>query len=84
MYEAVKTNINKSYAYTCTDYDPLDYCKKGEMYDVYIKDGLAYISPCHSVCVMDEEGVFFNHLGILSKKEIEEIIKTMKKIMKNM
>ena len=60
MYEAVKTNINKSYAYTCTDYDPLDYCKKGELYDVYIKDGLAYISPCHSVCVMDEE-MFMKH-----------------------
>ena len=35
-------------------------------------------------CEVDEDGVFFNHLGILSKKEIEEIIKTMKKIMKNM
>ena len=37
-----------------------DLRKKGELYDVYIKDGLAYISPCHSVCVMDEE-MFMKH-----------------------
>ena len=55
MFESVTTNTFETQGYTCKAADPLDFLVPGEFYEVYIKDGRAYISPCFSVCSMDEE-----------------------------